>query len=82
MEGYAAARGSGGIFLFSANTLPELAAAIKNPYQAKPMNGAILQTTVERYNSFVESGRTAISASPRPNTRFRRHRFMLPGRRR
>jgi succinate dehydrogenase/fumarate reductase flavoprotein subunit len=41
---------------FSANTLADLAAAIKNEYQAKPMNGAILKATVERYNSFVEGG--------------------------
>ena len=41
---------------FSANTLPDLAAAIKNEYQAKPMNGATLKATVERYNSFVEAG--------------------------
>jgi succinate dehydrogenase/fumarate reductase flavoprotein subunit len=46
-------------YFFSAKTLPELAAAIKNPYQAKPMNGAVLQATVDRYNSFVESGTDA-----------------------
>ena len=43
-------------YFFSANTIPELAAAIKNEYQAKPMNGEILQATVERYNSFVDKG--------------------------
>ena len=43
-------------YFFSAKTLPELAAAIKNPYQARPMVGAVLQATVDRYNSFVESG--------------------------
>ena len=43
-------------YFFSAHTLPELAAAIKNEYQAKPMKGAVLQATVERYNSFVDSG--------------------------
>jgi succinate dehydrogenase/fumarate reductase flavoprotein subunit len=43
-------------YFFRADTLTELAAAIKNEYQAKPMSGAILQATVERYNSFVEAG--------------------------
>src|SRR5262245_46809394 len=43
-------------YFFSGKTLPELAASIKNEYQAKPMNGAALQATVERYNSFVEAG--------------------------
>jgi hypothetical protein len=38
-------------YFFSGNTLPELAAAIKNEYQAKPMSGDILQATVDRYNS-------------------------------
>ena len=43
-------------YFFSANTIAELAAAIKNEYQAKPMRGEVLQATVERYNSFVDSG--------------------------
>ncbi|MGH7824733.1 MAG: FAD-dependent oxidoreductase [Candidatus Binatia bacterium] len=43
-------------YFFSAKTVSELATAIKNPYQVKPMDGATLQATVERYNSFVESG--------------------------
>ncbi|HTF91704.1 MAG TPA: FAD-dependent oxidoreductase, partial [Verrucomicrobiae bacterium] len=40
-------------YFFSANTLRELAAAIKNEYQAKPMKGETLEATVARYNSFV-----------------------------
>ena len=43
-------------YFFSANTIPQLAAAIKNEYQAKPMKGEVLQATVERYNSFVDKG--------------------------
>ena len=43
-------------YCFQANTLAELAAAITNPYQAKPMDGATLQATVARYNTFVDSG--------------------------
>ncbi|HXV83029.1 MAG TPA: FAD-dependent oxidoreductase [Candidatus Binatia bacterium] len=46
-------------YFFSANTLPELAAAIKNEYQAKPMKGETLRATVERYNSFVDAGEDA-----------------------
>jgi succinate dehydrogenase/fumarate reductase flavoprotein subunit len=53
-------------YFFSANTLPELAAAIKNPYQGKPMQGATLQATVERYNSFVESGADLDFGKPTP----------------
>ncbi|MGH7926807.1 MAG: FAD-binding protein, partial [Candidatus Binatia bacterium] len=43
-------------YFFSATTLEELAAAIDNEYQAKPMKGTILRATVERYNSLVDSG--------------------------
>jgi predicted oxidoreductase len=53
-------------YFFSANTLTELAAAIKNEYQAKPMNGAILQAAVERYNSFVGVGKDDDFGKPAP----------------
>ena len=53
-------------YFFSANTITELAAAIKNEYQAKTMKGEILQATVERYNSFVESGVDADFGKPTP----------------
>ena len=53
-------------YFFSAKTLAELAAAIKNPYQARPMNGAILEATVKRYNSFVDSGADADYEKPAP----------------
>ena len=53
-------------YFFSANTLPELAAAIRNEYQAKPMKGATLQATVERYNSFVDSGEDSDFGKPAP----------------
>ena len=43
-------------FFFSADTLPELAANIKSPYQKHPMSGAVLQETVNRYNTFVAEG--------------------------
>jgi succinate dehydrogenase/fumarate reductase flavoprotein subunit len=53
-------------YFFSAKTLPELAAAIKNPYQAKPMVGTVLQATVDRYNSFVDSGTDLDFGKPTP----------------
>jgi len=43
-------------YFFTANTLPELAAAINNPYQHVVMDGATLEATVARYNTFVDSG--------------------------
>ena len=43
-------------YFFSADTLQELATAIRNPYQAAPMSGTILENAVRRYNSFVDSG--------------------------
>jgi succinate dehydrogenase/fumarate reductase flavoprotein subunit len=53
-------------YFFSANSLAELAAAIKNKYQPKPMNGAILQAAVERYNSFVDAGKDNDFGKPTP----------------
>ena len=53
-------------YFFSGNTLEELAAAIKNEYQAKPMNGAVLRATVERYNTFVDKGVDAEFGKPKP----------------
>jgi succinate dehydrogenase/fumarate reductase flavoprotein subunit len=44
-------------YFYSAGTLDALAAAIDNKYQRKPMPGAALESTVARYNSFVESGK-------------------------
>ena len=43
-------------YWFSAPTLRALAAAISNPYQGLPMDGATLEATVARYNAFVEAG--------------------------
>jgi succinate dehydrogenase/fumarate reductase flavoprotein subunit len=53
-------------YFFCANTLEDLAAAIKNEYQAKPMKGATLKETVDRYNSFVDSGEDKDFAKPAP----------------
>ena len=56
-------------YFFTANTIAELAAAIKNEYQAKPMRGATLQATVERYNSFVEAGEDVDFGKPAPQSK-------------
>ena len=53
-------------YFFSANTLAELAAKVKNEFQAKPMKGETLQAAVERYNSFVEAGKDADFGKPAP----------------
>ena len=53
--------------IFSAQTrLRSLTAAIKNEYQAKPMNGATLEATVARYNSFVDAGEDKDFGKPKP----------------
>jgi flavocytochrome c len=43
-------------YFFQADTLAELARRIDNPYQTIRMDGATMQETVSRYNSFVDSG--------------------------
>jgi hypothetical protein len=53
-------------YFFTANTLAELAAAIKNEYQAKPMRGETLEATVERYNSLVDRGEDVDFGKPAP----------------
>jgi len=54
-------------FFFSGNSLAELAANIsKNKYQKKPMPADALQNTVERYNSFVDTGKDLDFDKPTP----------------
>jgi urocanate reductase len=53
-------------YFFSADTIEELAARIANPYQWRPMPGATLRQTVDRYNSFVDTGIDADFKKPRP----------------
>ncbi len=53
-------------YFFAGNTLEELAAAIKNEYQAKPIKGSTLKATVERYNSFVDGGKDKDFGKPAP----------------
>jgi succinate dehydrogenase/fumarate reductase flavoprotein subunit len=53
-------------YFFRGDTLAQLAAAIHNPYQAKPMDGTTLHATVARYNAFVDSGADADFGKPTP----------------
>ncbi len=46
-------------YFFSADTIPTLAAKIKNPYQRRPMSGDVLQATINRYNALAAGGRDA-----------------------
>ena len=62
-------------YFFSGNTLAELAAAIKNEYQAKPMNAEALQATVARYNSFVDAGVDQDFGKPAPKYKIQKPPF-------
>lgn len=53
-------------FFACGETLEDLAAAIANPYQKQPMDGARLAATVARYNGFVAAGRDADFGRPQP----------------
>jgi hypothetical protein len=53
-------------YFFSGDTIEDLAANIVNEYQWRPMPGATLRKTVERYNSFVDSGVDLDFKKPRP----------------
>ena len=62
-------------YFFSASTLADLAPLIKNEYQAKPMKGATLQATVERYNAFVDAGKDADFGKPKPKHKIQKPPF-------
>jgi succinate dehydrogenase/fumarate reductase flavoprotein subunit len=49
--------------------------SLKNPYQARPMDGATLQATVERYNTFVDSGIDRDFGKPVPQYKIRTRPF-------
>ena len=53
-------------YFYSAETIAELAAKIKNPHQKKPISGEALQETVNRYNSFVAAGADTDFKKPTP----------------
>ncbi len=44
----------------------ELAGKINNPYQKRPISGAVLQETVNRYNGFVAAGADTDFKKPTP----------------
>jgi len=62
-------------YFFSGDTLEELAANIVNEYQWRPMPAASLRKTVERYNSFVDTGVDADFRKPRPMHKIARPPF-------
>jgi hypothetical protein len=53
-------------YFFSADTIEDLARKIVNEYQWRPMPPSALRATVERYNSFVDTGVDADFKKPRP----------------
>jgi succinate dehydrogenase/fumarate reductase flavoprotein subunit len=53
-------------YFFSADTIAELAGKIANPYQKRPMPGAALEETVNRYNGFVAAGADRDFKKPTP----------------
>jgi hypothetical protein len=53
-------------YFFSADTIEELAKKIVNEYQWRPMPPEVLRRTVERYNSFVDTGVDADFKKPTP----------------
>jgi hypothetical protein len=57
---------TGAGFFFAADTIPELAANIKNKYQRKPVPAGVLEKTVANYNSYVDSGKDADFGKPSP----------------
>jgi succinate dehydrogenase/fumarate reductase flavoprotein subunit len=62
-------------YFFSANSIPDLAAAIVNKHQHKPMPGSALENTVARYNSFVDSGKDADFEKPAPKYKIEKPPF-------
>jgi len=53
-------------WFFSAGSLAELAAKIKNPYQFQPVPARALEETVARYNSHVDAGKDTDFSKPTP----------------
>jgi urocanate reductase len=53
-------------YFFVADTLAELARKVVMPYQTIPMPPEVLEASVARYNSFVDSGKDEDFAKPTP----------------
>lgn len=63
-------------YFFRADTIEELASSIDSKYQWRPMPGDALRQTVERYNSFVDSGAGDVDFNkPRPLHKIQRPPF-------
>ncbi len=62
-------------YFFSADTIAELARAIRNQYQGEPMPPAALEATVARYNSFVDRGIDEDFKKPSPLHKIQRPPF-------
>jgi urocanate reductase len=62
-------------YFYSADTLAELAPKIKNLHQKKPIAGAVLEETVNRYNSFVASGTDSDFKKPTPTYKIEKPPF-------
>jgi succinate dehydrogenase/fumarate reductase flavoprotein subunit len=62
-------------YFFRGDTLAQLAATIHNPYQDKPMDGATLEATVARYNTFVDTGVDADFGKPTPRYKIQKPPF-------
>jgi len=62
-------------YFFSADTIQELARAIANPYQMRPMPAAVLQDTVTKYNSFVDAGSDPDFKKPAPRYKIQKPPF-------
>lgn len=60
-------------FFFSAGSIEELAGGIVNKYQRTPMPAGALQSTVARYNGFVDSGTDEDFGKPAP-----KHKIQTP----
>ena len=55
------------LFFFQGNDIPSLVSAINtNKYQTTPMDATTLQNTINRYNSFVDSGTDSDFGKPTP----------------
>ncbi len=62
-------------YFFSANTIEELAGSIVNEYQWRKMPPAALKATVERYNSFVDTGVDSDFKKPKPQYKIQKPPF-------
>jgi succinate dehydrogenase/fumarate reductase flavoprotein subunit len=62
-------------YFFSGKTLSELAASIKNEYQARPMKGHVLEATVRRYNAMVDRGEDLDFGKPAPKYKIQKPPF-------